>query len=126
MGGGDWREAALGRFGSHPRGPRTIFLGACMATNLFKQAPPRTAQRVVCLLVREINCSNRALDQTSRWVIPGSRLFNLMVWPSSHRKEIFEVLWHVLSGSPPSVRKKNRAPVMARGPAFPNQRENRS
>jgi hypothetical protein len=65
------------RFGSQPKDLALFFSARVWPQTSLNRRLPRTTQRVVCLLVRERNYSNRPLGKTSRWVIPGSRLFNL-------------------------------------------------
>jgi len=102
----DWRE----RFGSHPRDP-ALFLSARVRPLISLNGRlPRMTYRVVCLLVREINHSNRMRDKTSRWVIPGSRLFDPMFWPFSRSKEYARSFGHVPKRLP-----SNPAAILSRG-----------
>jgi len=45
-------------------------------------------QRVVCLLVCEMNYLNRPLGKTSRWVVRGSRLLKKICGPTRTRREM--------------------------------------
>jgi hypothetical protein len=90
-----WRGAAFER----ARRP-ALFLGACMATSFVKRAAPANGPARSLSLGGEIDYSNRPLGKTSRWVIRGSRLFNVLVWPFSLCEGIYEVLGHVLKRLP--------------------------
>src|SRR5215469_1583955 len=91
------------RFRTYPRDLALFFTARVRPQISLNRRLPRTTQRVVCLLVREISYSKRTLGETSRWVIPGSRLFNPMFWPSSHWKEYARSFGTCQSGSPPGV-----------------------
>ena len=70
------RLRRAGRFGSYPPDLALFFSARVWPQISLNSRLPRTTQRVFCLLVREINYSNRPRDKTSRWAIRGSRLFN--------------------------------------------------
>jgi hypothetical protein len=105
--GADWRGAALDRTQGTPRyfSRRGLRPQICLNGRL-----PRTTQGAFCLFVREINHSNRTLDKTSRWVIPGSRLLKPMFWPFSRSKEYARSLGHVPKRLP-----SNPAATLGRG-----------
>src|ERR1700751_2010245 len=96
--------------------PRNFLRITSLARTCENRRLPRTTQRVVCLLAPEINHSRRPLGKTSRWVILGSRLFNPIVWSSSHWKECARSLGEGQSGSPPGV-----APTLGLVPEGINQ-----
>jgi hypothetical protein len=85
-----------------PQRPPDVRLGALQNSKPSQQAAPGNDPNawVVLLGVREMGQSNRPLGKTSRWVIPGSRLFNPMLWPSSRSKEVCEVLGQMLKRLP--------------------------
>jgi hypothetical protein len=55
----------------------------------------------------------RRLDKTSRWVVPGSRPFNPIFWPSLRRKE-----YHEISEARPKA-----APLQALGNAISRRKK---
>ena len=91
------------RFGVHPV---TLATFAALLVWLKRAKTGGSSERPNAWFVSlapEINHSRRPLGKTPHWVILGSRLFNPIVWSSSHWKEFARSLGEGQSGSPPGV-----------------------
>jgi hypothetical protein len=88
-----------------PKGPRAISLDACTARIFFSRRLPRTTQRVVCLLVREIISEPTAGQSIRAGQFPGAAC--LTQYPGLLRGgKNMRVLGHVLKRLPSSRRKR--------------------
>ena len=80
-----------------------IFPSAWKAKNRVKQGSRKPPSAMCCPAIGSISNSCTPKGQMTPGVISGSRLFNSIFWPSTHRKGHATSLGPWQSGSPPGV-----------------------